>query len=129
MTAPVPPPRKPPRKPRLKVEVTTPGIPRAARVRAYVEGAVVTAGIAGVACRAWGIQIDEGARYRAMAARQHAASMSIPAPRDEILDAQGRPLAISANADSVWANPREIRDVTQTAARLDRLIGGDPATF
>jgi cell division protein FtsI (penicillin-binding protein 3) len=62
-----------------------------------------------------------------MAARQHAASVDIPAPRGEILDAQGRPLAVSADADSIWANPREIRDVTETAAALARLVGGDPA--
>jgi len=125
MTAPAPPPRKP----RLKVEATTPGIPRGARVRAYVVGAVVTAGLVGVACRAWGLQVEEGERYRAMAARQHETSVAIPAARGEILDAQGRPLAISANADSIWANPREIRDVTETAARISKLVGGDPAVL
>jgi cell division protein FtsI (penicillin-binding protein 3) len=119
----------PPRKPRLKIRVTTPGISRAARVRAYVVGAVMTAGIVGVACRAWGMQVDEGERYRQMAARQHAASMRIPAPRGEILDAQGRPLAISADAESIWANPREIRDVTETAAKVAKLTGGDAAAL
>ena len=119
----------PPRKPRLKIEVSTPGISRGARVRAYVVGGVMTAGIIGVACRAWELQVEEGARYRAMAARQHAASVEIPAPRGEIFDAQGRPLAISAEAESIWANPREIRDVTETAAKLARLTGGDPATL
>jgi cell division protein FtsI (penicillin-binding protein 3) len=118
-----------PRKPRLKIEVATPGISRAARVRAYVVGGVMTLGVVGVACRAWGLQVDEGERYRAMAARQHAASVEIPAPRGEIRDAQGRPLAISADAESIWANPREIRDVTETAARLAKLTGGDPATL
>ncbi len=118
-----------PRKARVKIEAATPGISRAARVRAYVVGGVMTLGIVGVACRAWGLQVEEGERYRAMAARQHAASVGIPAPRGEILDAQGRPLAISADAESIWANPREIRDVTETAARLAKLTGGDPATL
>ncbi len=117
------------RRPRVRVEAATPGIPRAARVRAYVLGAVVTAGLVGVACRAWGLQVGEGDRYRAMAARQHAASVDIPAPRGEILDALGRSLAVSADADSIWANPREIRDVTETAAKLAPLVGGDPAAL
>ncbi len=120
---------KAPRRPRVKIEVATPGIPRGARVRAYVAGAVVTAGLVGVACRAWTLQVGETDRYRAMAVRQHAASVEIPAPRGEILDAQGRPLAVSADADSIWANPREIRDVTETAARLAALVGGDPAVL
>jgi cell division protein FtsI (penicillin-binding protein 3) len=128
-TRPPTPPPAPTRKPRLRVESATPGIPRSARVRAYVVGAFVTAGLVGVACRAWGLQVDEGDRYREMAARQHAASVNIPAPRGEILDAQGRALAVSADADSIWANPREIRDVTETAARVAQLIGGDPAVL
>lgn len=123
MTAPAP------RKPRLKIEAATPGISRAARARAYVVGGVMTLGVIGVASRAFGLQVDEGARYRAMAARQHAASVEIPGPRGEILDAQGRPLAMSADAESVWANPREIRDVTETAARLAKITGGDPAAL
>lgn len=119
----------PARKPRSRVEVMTPGIPRAARVRAYLVGVVVSAGLVGVACRAFSLQVDEGDRYRALAARQHATSVEIPAPRGEVLDARGRPLAVSADADSIWANPREIRDVTETAAKLAHLVGGDPAAL
>jgi cell division protein FtsI (penicillin-binding protein 3) len=116
-------------KPRLKIEIATPGIPRAARLRAYVVGAVMTAGIVGVACRAWGLQVGEGSRYRALAARQHEMSVDIPAPRGEVRDARGRPLAVSADAESIWANPREIRDVTETAAKVARLVGGDAAAL
>jgi cell division protein FtsI (penicillin-binding protein 3) len=89
----------------------------------------MTAGIVGVACRAWGLQVGENPRYRELAARQHAASVEIPAPRGEIRDARGRPLAVSADADSIWANPREIRDVTETAAKVAQLVGGDPAVL
>jgi cell division protein FtsI (penicillin-binding protein 3) len=119
----------PARKPKPRIQVMTPGIPRAARVRAYLVGVVVSAGIVGVACRAWSLQVKEGDRYRALAARQHATSVEIPAPRGEVLDARGRPLAVSADADSIWANPREIRDVTETAAKLAHLVGGDPAAL
>jgi len=107
----------------------TPGITHAARVRAYLAGLVVSAGLGGVAWRAWTLQVDEGDHYRALAAKQHALTVGIPAPRGDIIDALGRPLAVSAAADSVWANPREIRDVTDTADRLAKLIGGDPVTL
>lgn len=121
-TGPLPP---APRKPRVKIEVETPGIPRAARVRGYIVGAVVTMGLVGVACRAWSIQVEEGDQYRARAARQHEMSVQIPAPRGEVRDTRGRPLAVSADAESIWANPREIRDVTETAGKLAKLVGGD----
>ena len=38
----------------------TPGVSRAARLRAYLAGVVVTAGLCGVAYRAWALQVDEG---------------------------------------------------------------------
>jgi cell division protein FtsI (penicillin-binding protein 3) len=107
----------------------TPGVPRAARVRAYLAGAVITLGLVGVAMKAWALQIDDGDRYRAIAARQHALRVDIPAPRGEVLDARGRPLAISAGADSVWADPRDVKDVTATAERLAALVGGDPGAL
>jgi cell division protein FtsI (penicillin-binding protein 3) len=90
---------------------------------------VVTAGLCGVAWRAWGLQVDDGERYRVLAARQHALTVGIPAPRGDIIDVRGRPLAVSAEADSIWANPRDIRDVTDTAAKLAALIGGDAAAL
>jgi cell division protein FtsI (penicillin-binding protein 3) len=107
----------------------TPGIPRAARIRAYVAGVVVSLGLTGVAYRAWGLQVGESEHYRQLADKQHAVAVGIPAPRGEILDARGRPLAVSADADSIWANPREIRDVTDTADRLGKLLGEEPAAL
>ncbi|HTR50443.1 MAG TPA: penicillin-binding transpeptidase domain-containing protein [Kofleriaceae bacterium] len=103
----------------------TPGVPRAARVRAYLTGLVIAVGLGGVAMRAWALQVDDGERYRALADRQHASRVEIPAPRGDVLDAQGRPLAVSADAESIWANPREVRDVAATADQLAALLGGD----
>lgn len=114
---------------RARVKPMTPGISHAARIRAYLIAVVVTVGLSGVAWRAWALQVDDGDRYRALAVRQHALTVEIPAPRGDIIDVRGRPLAISAAADSIWANPHDIRDVTDTAARLAGLIGGSPAAL
>jgi cell division protein FtsI (penicillin-binding protein 3) len=112
-----------------RIQPMTPGIPHAARVRAYLAALVVIAGLSGVAWRAWALQIHEGDRYRVLAARQHALTVEIPAPRGDVLDAHGRPLAVTADAESIWAHPRDIRDVTDTAARIAALIGGNPAAL
>ncbi|MGE0867829.1 MAG: penicillin-binding protein [Kofleriaceae bacterium] len=112
---------------RAKPKPMTPGVPHGARLRAYLMGVVVTAGLTGVAWRAWGLQVSDTDHYRELAARQHALSVDIPAPRGEVIDSHGRPLAVSADADSVWANPKEIRDVTETADKLAKLIGGNAA--
>ena len=114
---------------KAKLKPMTPGIPHAARLRAYLAALVVTAGLSGVAWRAWGLQVEDGERYRALAARQHESTVEIPAPRGDIVDVRGRPLAVSADTDSIWANPREIRDVTDTADKLAALIGGNAAAL
>jgi cell division protein FtsI (penicillin-binding protein 3) len=108
-----------------KIKPMTPGVSSAARIRAYLAGAVVSIGLFGVAMKAWALQVDDGAKYREAAARQHAMRLDIPAPRGEVTDRMGRPLAITADADSVWANPREVHDVTGTAEKLASLLHGD----
>jgi cell division protein FtsI (penicillin-binding protein 3) len=124
-------PVKPPRavKPPPAVKPMTPGVSRGARLRAHLVGLVVSLGLVGVAMRAWALQIDDGARYRALADRQHAMHLDLPGPRGAVLDAHGRPLAISADADSIWANPHEVRDVAATAEKLAAMIGGDPGAL
>ncbi len=112
-----------------RIKPMTPGVPRSARLRAYLMGAVVTAGIVGVAMRAWAMQVDDGDHYRALAERQQQMLVDIPAPRGDVVDARGRPLAVSADADSVWANPREVHDVAGTAEKLAALLGQDASTL
>ena len=107
----------------------TPGIPRGARIRAYLAGVTLSIGIFGLAWRAWAVQIDDNDHYRTLAGRQHALSVEIPAPRGDIRDRHGEPLAASADADSIWANPREIKDVTATADKLAQLMHVDAATL
>ncbi|MDQ3368935.1 MAG: penicillin-binding transpeptidase domain-containing protein [Myxococcota bacterium] len=112
-----------------KVKPMTPGIPHSARMRAYLAGAVVTLGLLGVAARAWGLQVTDSEHYRELAARQHAINVDIPAPRGEVTDTHGRSMAVSADADSIWANPREIRDVTETAEKLATIMDADAASL
>jgi len=109
------------KKPKLKP--MTPGVSVGARTRAYLAGAIVTLGLCGVAMRAWALQVDDGARYRALAERQHEMRLDIPAPRGEVLDAHGAPLAVSADVDSIWANPHDVRDLATTSDTLARLTG------
>ena len=112
-----------------RVKPMTPGVPGGARARAYVIGIVVTLGLVGVAKRAWSLQIDDGDRYRMLAEHQHEMHLEIPAPRGDVIDIHGRPLAVSADVDSIWANPHEVRDVAMTAEKLAKILGGDEQTL
>ena len=105
--------------------IQTPGVSRAARVRAGGAAALVTLLLAGVGYKAYGLQIADGERLREQALRQHVHTVEIPAPRGAILDARGRPLAISADAESVWADPRAVSDVAGTSERLAKALALD----
>jgi hypothetical protein len=43
-----------------RIKPMTPGVPGAARMRAYLAGALVTFAIVGVGMRAWALQVDDG---------------------------------------------------------------------
>lgn len=103
----------------------TPGVSSAAHTRAYVAIGVLAFALFGIAVRAWGLQVGSGDLFRDQAARQHAITVEIPAPRGAIVDRLGRPLAVTADADSIWADPREVRDVAATAEKLAQLLDGD----
>lgn len=112
-----------------RAPLATPGMSSAARGRAYLATALVTLLLGGVAYKAWGLQIDENARFRELALRQHVHTVEIPAPRGPIVDSRGRPLAVSADAASVFANPRAVVDVVGTAEKLAAALGLDEATL
>lgn len=104
-----------------------PGMARGARMRAYLVGVVITLGLFGVVIRAWALQISDGPRYRTLAARQHGARIDIPPPRGDVIDRKGRPLAVSADTDSIWANPRDVRDVATTSDTLAGILRSEPS--
>ncbi|MFZ5968477.1 MAG: peptidoglycan D,D-transpeptidase FtsI family protein [Bacillota bacterium] len=54
------------------------------------------------------IQIVDGDKYRNLAQMQHTRDTLIPAERGQIFDRNGKALALSATAYTVWARPIEI---------------------
>ncbi|ACY14498.1 penicillin-binding transpeptidase domain-containing protein [Haliangium ochraceum] len=100
-------------------------IARAVALRIYIAGAVLSLLFAGITYRAYGLQVGQADKYRKQARRQHLRMVEIPAPRGPILDIKGRELAVTADADSVYANPREVVDLATTAEVLARVLGLD----
>ncbi|MBK9035373.1 MAG: transpeptidase family protein [Myxococcales bacterium] len=108
-----------------RASVQTPGVSRAARVRARTAAALMSALLLGVGYKAYGLQVEQGDKFREQALRQHVRNVEIPAPRGIILDTRGRPLAISADAESVWADPRAVVDVAGSAERVAAALALD----
>jgi cell division protein FtsI (penicillin-binding protein 3) len=60
-------------------------------------------------------------------ARQSERTINLDPRRGPILDREGRPLAVSVDAESLYAVPQDIADPPQTAAALSRALGLDAA--
>jgi cell division protein FtsI (penicillin-binding protein 3) len=52
--------------------------------------------------------------------------VEVAAHRGTITDRRGEPLAVSSPVDSVWVNPRELRNSPGEIPRLAKLVGRDP---
>ena len=61
--------------------------------------------------------------YSKIASEQHTVSAEIPAKRGTIFDRNMRVLALNLNCDSIYANPREIKNKRQAAATLSSILG------
>lgn len=73
---------------------------------------------------AW-LQAVQGSEYREDAQSQHAESVTVPGVRGAILDRNGRELAVSEDAASVFATPYQVENPPRAAAKLAAILGLD----
>ena len=76
--------------------------------------------------RAWYLQMIAGPRLANKAERQHTATELVAGRRGMILDRNGKVLARSVEALSVYANPQEIKDFLKMANTLGPILGQEP---
>ena len=82
-----------------------------------------------VVVRAFHLQVASGDWLREMAEDQHLRKLRVSPRRGAIYDRHGAELAVSADVDSVYANPRRLRAMdqnpTDVAAKLARVLDVD----
>jgi cell division protein FtsI (penicillin-binding protein 3) len=83
-----------------------------------------------VVVRAFHLQIASGDRLREMAEDQHLRHLRVSPRRGAIYDRHGAELAVSADVDSVYANPRRLKAMEQdprtVARRIAKILDVDP---
>jgi len=94
-------------------------MPRLTRI-ALVHGALVLFALA-LIVRAAQVQLLERAQWAARAERQHFASSTVPAPRGNIYDVRGTPLAMSREMTRLSVAPREVASPQALSKALSRL--------
>ncbi len=75
-----------------------------------------------VLVRAFHVQIATGDRLREMAEDQHLRELRVSPRRGTIYDRDGAELAVSADVDSVYANPRRLKAMEQDPVVVARRI-------
>lgn len=84
-----------------------------------------------VLVRAFHLQIAAGDHLREMAEDQHLRELRVSPRRGAIYDRHGAELAVSADVDSVYANPKRLRAMSQepnaVARRIARILEVDAA--
>jgi cell division protein FtsI (penicillin-binding protein 3) len=73
------------------------------------------------------LQVLKRASFEQQAARQGERTINLDPRRGSILDRNGRPLAVSVDAESIYAVPQDVGDADATAATLSRALGLDAA--
>lgn len=96
------------------------------RGRTRLFALILAAWAAVVVLRLVQIQIADGSRYRARAQRQQERRLEIAAQRGSILDREGRELAVSVEATSIYAIPDEIGDARAAARSLADILDMRP---
>ncbi len=93
------------------------------RRRSVALGAILLAGIAVLTGRLAQLQVVEHEEFAELGEQQRVATIELPATRGQIVDREGRPLAISLEASDIYADPRYVEDPATTAAGLADAIG------
>jgi cell division protein FtsI (penicillin-binding protein 3) len=78
-----------------------------------------------VAGRAVWLQGVQGAQLASEAAYQQTDVVTVPGLRGSVLDRFGNPLAVSEEAETIYATPYQVKNPPQTAAKLATILGLD----
>jgi cell division protein FtsI (penicillin-binding protein 3) len=101
------------------------------RVRMALLCVLLLAGAGAVLARAYDLQVVHGEEHRATAESQQLRDVQLAPRRGTIFDRHGAELAVSVDADSVYANPRQMHrdgvDTSVAALRLSQVLGVDSA--
>jgi cell division protein FtsI (penicillin-binding protein 3) len=93
------------------------------RRRALVAAALFAAWAVAIAARLVVLQVVDHAALVERARRQHLRTVTAPARRGQILDRHGRTLAVSADAETIYAVPAEIAEPDRVADALCGALG------
>jgi cell division protein FtsI (penicillin-binding protein 3) len=100
---------------------------RLVRLRLMLVGLTITLWAVVSTVRLVQLQVLDRASYEKQAARQSERTIKLAPRRGAIVDRDGRALAVSVDAESLYAVPQDITDPAATATALGRVLDLDAA--
>lgn len=95
------------------------------RIEIFLFGSLIILSL--IAGRLVQLQGIDRTTYATMAEKQRLHTVALTAPRGEIVDRDGNPLAETVDARDIYADPEKVVDPAGEAAKLQPLIGGKVA--
>ena len=109
--------------------------PNKSKKRIVIAFLLISCACIGLCLRVGWVQIVRGEEYSKMAIEQQTRDVPIPAKRGQILDRNGKELAVSAVTYSVWARPSQVKsgktqeeratNLNNAAVQLSEILGQD----
>lgn len=96
-----------------------PSSPKASPLRLTIVSVLLACGLLGLGLRAYIMQVSQRDLYRALAEEQYLKEVELTPHRGRIFDRIGTELAASADVDSVYAHPLQLRGAVAEADRQD----------
>jgi len=94
-----------------------------ARIRIRMIGGIFVVFFAITSARAFYLQVIKKEQLVRLAEKQHQKIVALTPARGSIYDRNNAPLAVSIEMDSCYAEPRNIENIAETAAKLSPLLG------
>lgn len=79
--------------------------------------------------RMYSLQVSDFETWQDWAMKQHVADVEIASERGPVLDRNGKLLAVSVPAESIYVRPRQVKDKERTAKELGKLLGMKPSAI
>ncbi len=98
-------------------------------MRLRIIGVVALAWTGLLLSRMWSLQVSDFETWQDWAIKQHVAEVEIAAERGPVLDRNGKLLAVSVPAESVYVRPKQIKDKELVARELAALLEMKPAVL
>jgi cell division protein FtsI (penicillin-binding protein 3) len=112
---------------RQPTSIASLAVKRPMRLRIIGLCALVWTGL--LVARMYSLQVSDHERWQEWAIKQHVADVEIASERGPILDRNGKLVAVSVPAESIYVRPRQVKDKQRVVKELAKILGVKPTTI